>query len=355
MKFDNRLKADIDTLAAEMVSKIHYKYFESKDATFIDPACAGGQFLKAIENRLREYGHTDKNIAGRLYGIADNPIDIGWIRKTTGTVANIQTIDPRQLNMIFDVTLTNPPFTLKTQRSDGKLTNKSGVREFLDLTMDISKEVMMIAPCHFAAPIQRESTIWQGTRQKMNKFGVKSIETFDQKEHFPTVSFANPGIIHLKKGSRGRVEQFDNLFGEDVNFEASEYLNTQRGHSVGSYPEHKNGKVRCIVRMKNDGTNDHESVQTNNDIRRVLAPWFVAVQEQSGAIGIKSAIVFDNRNNDTAVASNIHPLYATSKKDAEQLAKWVKSDKFNEMFMQVTRGERVLRGGWLKKLPKYDE
>ena len=297
----------------EMLSILHTKGFE--DVTLI----VEERPMKYMENICTKYGYAVKTIE--------------------------ETKD-----MKFNVVLGNPPFTLKTNRGDGKLTNKSGVREFLNMAMEISEEVIMISPCHFCAPIQKSSPHWKILREKMNEFGVQEIMTIDQKKHFPTVSFHNAGIIHLSKSSNRRLEEFDNLFGEDVTFDADEYLDTQRGSSKGTYPESKTGGYNVVVRMKNDGTDDCETVQTDN-ARVVNSDWFVTVQEQSGAIGIRSAIVFDNTGRDWGVASNVHPLYAKTKEEAEKLSEWVKSETFNKMLMQVTRGERVLRGGWLKMLP----
>ena len=258
-----------------------------------------------------------------------------------------------RIDMKFDLVIGNPPFTLQTKRGDGKLTNKSGVREFLSFSMDVADEVVFVAPCHFCAPIQKESSAWKKLREQMNGFGVEEIRTFEQRKWFPTVSFHNAGIIHLKHGASGQLEDFDSLFGEDIFFEADEYLDTQRGVSKGTYPESEDGKYRVVVRMKNDGSDDFETVRTES-IRVVNSDWFVTVQEQSGAAGIKSAIVFDNTKRDWGVASNVHPLYANTEEEAKKIAEWVKTERFNEMLMKVTRGERVVRGGWLKKLPKYD-
>lgn len=359
----SRLKFDLQEIAEEMLDMIDPSVFEREDGVFLDPAMAGGQLLKAVEERLRSKGNSDSVISKRVSGYSPNQIVTNFAKNRNKLLATVETKDftepssvfNKERNMKFDVVIANPPFTLATKRDDGNLTNRSGVREFLNFAMDVSEEVIFIAPCHFCAPVQRDSSAWKKIRNRMNDFGVVEIRPFDQKKHFPSVSFANAGIIHLRKGAEGKLEQFDDLFGEDVKFDAKEYLDTQRGTSKGTYPEHKNGKTKVVVRMKNDGSEEHEVVYTNSELRKVQSPWFVAVQEQSGASGIKSAIVFDNTKNDTAIASNIHPLYATSKEDAEKLAEWVTSEKFNEMFMQVTRGERVVRGGWLKKLPKGEE
>lgn len=351
----SRLKFNLECLANEMLDQVDKTIFERDDTTFLDPACGGGQFVKAVEDRLRQYGHSDENIANRVHGAVENILDVGFIKKTTGTVANVASKDPRDMKMKFDLVIGNPPFTLQTSRKDGHVTNKSGVKEFLLKSMELGDEIVMISPCHFSAPYKRSESRWIEFRETLNKFGVEEMTTFDQKEHFPNVSFENAGIVHLRKGASNTVEDFDSLFGDELQVDCDEFINTQRGRPWTEMREKQdpNGNRRLIIRMKNDGTEEFEEIQVRDTGTVVKSNWFVAVQEQSGSAGIRSAIVFDNTKRDTIAASNIHPLYAESKEDAEQLAEWVKSDKFNEMFMQVTRGERVVRGGWLKKLPKY--
>ena len=57
-----RLKLDI----TELVRKIHDilppEIWKSDTTTFLDSSIGGGQFVLDIERRLRENGHSDKNI-----------------------------------------------------------------------------------------------------------------------------------------------------------------------------------------------------------------------------------------------------------------------------------------------------
>ena len=71
-----RLRADLDELVEEMLDLLPQKYFKSKTATFLDPAMGSGQFVSAIEKRLRDNGHDDENIAKRVYGFEKSWRDI---------------------------------------------------------------------------------------------------------------------------------------------------------------------------------------------------------------------------------------------------------------------------------------
>ena len=67
-----RITLDYDALANEIVAKIPEKHFVSKTDTFLDPAFAGGQLLKAVARRLNKYGHSIENIRSRLFGYEDS-------------------------------------------------------------------------------------------------------------------------------------------------------------------------------------------------------------------------------------------------------------------------------------------
>ena len=72
MKKENmifRLKMEIASLVTEMVSKLPETLFLSDSTTFLDPSMASGQYVAAIENRLRTHGHTDENIKNRVFGV----------------------------------------------------------------------------------------------------------------------------------------------------------------------------------------------------------------------------------------------------------------------------------------------
>lgn len=112
-----RLSLKIDSLVNKILDKIPEHNFVSSTTTFFDPAIGGGQFLKGIENRLRQYGHSDKNIASRLFGIVDHPKDINYVRNknkilgtlTTGSLKELEKM-AKKVKRKFDVILGNPPY-----------------------------------------------------------------------------------------------------------------------------------------------------------------------------------------------------------------------------------------------------
>ena len=107
-----RLKFDINNLVDEILDQLPSEVWSSSTTTFLDPALGGGQFVRVIEHRLREAGHSNKNIASRVYGYESNRMRINFAvnkYKLVGTYINKDLLD-EEISMKFDVVVGNPPF-----------------------------------------------------------------------------------------------------------------------------------------------------------------------------------------------------------------------------------------------------
>lgn len=58
----------INDLVNATLDRLPEAIWISDSTTFFDSAIGGGQFVSAIERRLRDYGHSDKNISQRVFG-----------------------------------------------------------------------------------------------------------------------------------------------------------------------------------------------------------------------------------------------------------------------------------------------
>jgi hypothetical protein len=172
-----RLKFDLEEPANKMLDQLPEHIFKSETTTFYDPAPGGGQFVSAIENRLRQYGHSDKNISKRVFGYVGNRIHLNYIINTHKLVGTYfkTTIE----DMKFNVVICNPPY----QQSDNvraKLWNK-----FVEAGYSHLKEggyMTMIIPCKwFTQSSNRLSKVINiFTNNNLIRFDLDSSKYFPQ-------------------------------------------------------------------------------------------------------------------------------------------------------------------------------
>lgn len=111
----SRMKFEIDSLVNEMLDQVPSSVWASDSTTFLDPAIGGGQFVNAIEQRLRSHGHNDQNIRKRVFGLEDSNLHIRYAvnkHKLVGQYAKKPYEKFLKLDdtMKFDIIVGNPPF-----------------------------------------------------------------------------------------------------------------------------------------------------------------------------------------------------------------------------------------------------
>lgn len=111
----SRMKFEIDPLVKDMLDQLPRSVWTSSTTTFFDPAIGGGQFVREIEKRLRDHGHSTDNIHKRVFGIEDSELHIRFSVNKHKLVGQYQRIPYDKFltlggTMKFDVIIGNPPY-----------------------------------------------------------------------------------------------------------------------------------------------------------------------------------------------------------------------------------------------------
>lgn len=133
-----RLKFNIETLVEEILDQLPKSVWSSKTTTFLDPAIGGGQFVSAIERRLRLADHSDENIASRVFGFEDNQMRINFAvnkHKLKGTYTAKKFIEEKN-DMKFDVIVGNPPYQDGTKEGGQNKIYNQFAKKSLELLSD---------------------------------------------------------------------------------------------------------------------------------------------------------------------------------------------------------------------------
>jgi hypothetical protein len=111
----SRMKFEIEQLVADMLDQLPSSIWTSPTTTFFDPAIGGGQFVRAVEQRLRACGHSDSNIHGRVFGFEESDLHIRFAVNKYKLVGQYHRKPYDKFlemddTMKFDVVIGNPPF-----------------------------------------------------------------------------------------------------------------------------------------------------------------------------------------------------------------------------------------------------
>lgn len=181
----SRIKFEIEPMVAEMLDQIPKSSWTSKTKTFFDPAIGGGQFVRAIEQRLRSAGHSDANIRSRVFGFEESELHVRFAvnkHKLVGQYArkSYEKFFELDNSMKFDHVVGNPPYqppNAKTSGGSGTLWKKFVSHVFDHVAADgYVAFVTPVCPYYTKNSVGKKFRDWQ----------THAIWT-DQSKYFPKI------------------------------------------------------------------------------------------------------------------------------------------------------------------------
>ena len=114
-----------DELATTLVNQIPEEEFKSKTSTFFDSSIGSGQVVVKIEQKLKEYGHSESNISKRVFGFEIGKWEVTVARRKHNLLGDYKYEgNVFDMKKVFDNVITNPPYVGKAQLHQ-KFFNKS--------------------------------------------------------------------------------------------------------------------------------------------------------------------------------------------------------------------------------------
>jgi hypothetical protein len=206
-------------LVNEMLDHLPKEVWTSNSTTFFDPAIGGGQFVREIERRLKEQGHSVANIRKRVFGfessqaLVDMSINMNKLQGQYKTVS-IDHFFKLDNTMKFDVIVGNPPYQGNNDKGTAQPKSHNLWSKFVDKSIDLVKDNGHLA---FVTP----DSWMSANSQILTKFKEHSLIwcNTDVSKHFSVGSSFTAWVLEKNKNTNQCV-----IDGIPVNFSKLNYL-----------------------------------------------------------------------------------------------------------------------------------
>jgi hypothetical protein len=341
----SRLKFEISPLVNEILDQLPAEVWTSETTTFLDPAIGGGQFIYAIEQRLRSAGHSDDNINGRVYGCENSKLSVQYAKNKYKLVATLGVgdfLNKDFTTMKFDVVVGNPPFSLAGNKTGKKGRAKNLYPEFYEKSVKMAKFVAMIVPNTSRQNIAFNSFI----RDNTNKIILINDGTF-------AVNISTWCLI--KDATTTKVKNIDwadlqELPTQKVKWAKGKINVTTENHllvnATGPYTVYHKVNGKGLLQTT-----------TNIDIPSVkLFPsngYAVIMPQQIQKHGWTNTSIV-KCNGKQAATNGVNIAFVKTRKEAEYLVDYMKSSKFISQAMSNCGGMNNMTLTAMKKIEMND-
>lgn len=194
----SRLKFEYQPLAEIMLDKLPKFVWISTSTTFIDPAMGGGQFLSAVQKRLKEAGHSDENIASRIFGYENNILRVNFAvnkHKLMGTFDHINALE-KTFDQKFTVVVANPPFESENKINEDRKQPQNHslwpqyVNKAFEELVETNGYICFTTPDSWMSPTNKVYKMFK----EYNLLWAKT----DCKEYFPNVGTSSTAWVARK-------------------------------------------------------------------------------------------------------------------------------------------------------------
>ncbi len=206
----SRMKFEIEQLVDEMLDQLPASVWTSDSTTFFDPAIGGGQFVRAIEHRLRSHGHSDANIRQRVFGFEESYLHIRFAVNKHKLVGQYVKKPYKKLleldnTMKFDVVVGNPPYQDTSNESSYTNLWSKIYKKGYDL-LNSDGHMAMVTPKTWATPKQEDRESQTTEIQKIIAKHANYINIDECARHFPKIGSTFTYSVISKVPHQGPVK-----------------------------------------------------------------------------------------------------------------------------------------------------